>query len=52
MQHEIQTVIDQFRFLLVLIETGELDEYEIQYRANCICADLEGIARRFPECGA
>jgi hypothetical protein len=52
MQHEIQTIIDQFRFLLVLIETGELDEYEIQHRAACICADLEGIAGRLPECAA
>lgn len=48
MQSEIQAVIDQIRFLLVLVETGELDEYEIQHRGNCICADLEGIAERLP----
>lgn len=52
MKNEIQTAIDQIRFLFVLIETGELEEYEIQYRANCICADLEGIAERLPEVDA
>lgn len=52
MQTEIQTVIDQIRFLFVLIETGEVEEYEIQYRANCICADLESIADRLPEVGS
>ena len=49
MKHDILTAIDQIRFLMVLIETGELDEYEIQFRVNCICADLEGIAGRLPE---
>jgi len=49
MQHEILAIIDQIRFLLALVETGELDDYEIQHRGNCICADLEGIAERLPE---
>jgi hypothetical protein len=49
MKNEIQTAIDQIRILLALIETGELEECVIQYRANFICSDLEGIADRLPE---
>lgn len=52
MKNEIQTAIDQIRILFVLIETGELEEYEIQLRAGFICETLEGIAERLPEVDA
>ncbi|PZX44574.1 hypothetical protein LY56_01822 [Roseinatronobacter thiooxidans] len=52
MKQEILSIIGQIRFLMVLIETGELCEYEIQFRTNCICADLERIADLLPEVDA
>ena len=41
---ELQQAIEGLRFLAVLIQTGELDGNERDYRLGRIISDLEGIA--------
>lgn len=49
MKKELRDAIDGLRIFAVMLEAGEIGEYERQFTLNAIADDLEAIADQLSE---